>query len=176
MRHWNILHFPKANFLNSELHDPCKRSDIRSQGNIFFPSLKIVNHSVHQKFPNIELFCLVPTTFWPARQIPLPVVTLMKNAILACNVKSLPHCYSLLSHLPYTLWYSTKSLSEQLKPFQIGWNLSHMGECLKTHALWCSTSAWCLLSASICMNWSQIFLYLLIISRAPIFRCPTWSN
>jgi len=76
-----------------------------TQDNILFASLLIVNHSVLQKFPNIELFCLVPTTFWPARQIPLPVATLMRNAILACDVKSLPHSYSLLSYPPYTLQY-----------------------------------------------------------------------
>lgn len=86
----------------------------------FFPSFLIVNHPVLQKFPIIELFCLVPTTFWPTRQILLLVATLMGNAILACDVKSLPHSSSLLSYPPYTLQNSTKSLTEQLKPFQIG--------------------------------------------------------
>lgn len=171
----------KPNFLNSELCDPSKRSEIQSQDNmlcsvgVFFHFLLIVNHPVLQKFPNIALFCLVPTTFWPTRQIPLLVATLMGNAILECDIKSLPYS-SLLSYPPCTHQNSTKSLTEQLKPFHIGWKISHMRGCLKTHALSCSTSAWCLLSASICMNWSQIFLQLLIMSRVPDFRCPTWGN
>lgn len=105
---WKLnTEFPKDNFLNSELCDSGKRSEIQSQDNmlcsvgLFFCSLSIVNHPVLQKFPNIALFCLVPTIFWPTSQIPLLAATLMWNAILECVIKSLPHSFKLTSmHTP----------------------------------------------------------------------------
>lgn len=166
--------FPKASFLNPELYDPSQRSEIRCQ-DIFYsfspncqsfcsPEIskyRIILSSTHHllasrtnsspcsninKECNLGMWCQVPTSLLLSFKLPSIHTPVFNQAIDR----------------------AIKTLSDRLKDIPYGWRSGNT--CFLVQHL-------CLMFA-LCkrMYQSQIFLHLLIISRAPVFRCPTWGN